>query len=122
MNKSLFGVFSALVLVAAIPGAAHAQRAYAKHNLGQPDYERAASSGEETVLAHTKSPGLHTVCQTLHDSDQAIIHYDNNKMTLGPGHCVMVEASNITATTSAASGEQVGVFGYHHVFKDGSSD
>lgn len=113
MKKIIVGTLSALVLLVAFPAGSHAQHAVAKHNLGQPDYDRTASSGDKTVLAHTKSPATHTVCQTLHDSDQAIIHYDNNEMTLGPGHCVMVEASYISAAAST-DGSQVHVYGWNH--------
>jgi hypothetical protein len=113
MNKTVVGVLSAVVLFVAFPAGVYAQHAGAQHNLGQPDYERTASPGENAVLAHTKSPAKHTICQTLHDTDQAIIHYDNNEMTLGPGHCVMVEASVISATPSGDS--RVNVFGWHHL-------
>jgi hypothetical protein len=112
MNKTVVGALSAVVLFVAFPADVHAQRAGAQHNQGQVDYERSASSGQETVLVHTKSPAKHTVCQTLHDSDQAIIHYDDNEMILGPGHCVMVEAQKITATSSGDS--RVNLYGRHH--------
>jgi hypothetical protein len=118
MNKILVGTLSAVVLFLAFPADVHAQRAGAQHNQGQVDYARSASSGQETVLAHTKSPAKHTVCQTLHDSDQAIIHYDDNEMVLGPGHCVMVEAQKITATSSGDS--TVHLFGRRHHDRGGS--
>lgn len=122
MKKSLFlmgGVFAA-ILIATLPQAAEAQHAWARHHMGMPDYEATAPSGQDTVLVHTKSPGLHTVCQSQHDQDKAIIHYDDNEMTIGPGQCVEVEASYITAKP-LKDGQQVGVFGYHHVFKDTSA-
>jgi hypothetical protein len=114
----LYGALFAAIMIMALPEAAYAQRAYAKHNLGLPDYERTAPPGEETMLVHTKSPGMHTVCQTLRDNEKAVIRYDNNEVTLGPGHCVEVEASYITAKPESASAQPVGVYGYHHVFKE----
>lgn len=113
MNIRLASVLTAIIVVMSLPGVAEAQRAGARHNLGQPDYERTAAASESAVLVHTKSPGLHTVCQSLGDTEKAVIHYDNNELTLAPGHCVEVEASYITASSSGSS--SVDVFGYHHI-------
>ncbi len=113
MNKAVVGALSALILLVAFPVGVNAHHAGAQHNLGQPDYERTASPGESVVLAHTKSPAKHTVCTSHHGTDQAIIHYDNNELPLGPGHCVMVEGSLISATPSGDS--RVSVFGWHHI-------
>ena len=121
MNKSVFllgGCFAAIMMVA-LPQAAQAQRAWAQHHLGMPDYQATAPSGQDTVLVHTTSKGYHTVCQTIHDQDRAVIHYDDNETTIGPGQCVEVQAAYITAKP-LTDGQQVGVFGYHHVFKDNS--
>jgi hypothetical protein len=119
MNKTVVGALSALALLVAFPAGLHAHHAGAQHNLGQPDYERTASSGEKTVLAHTKSAAKHTICQTLHDTDQAIIHYDDNEMILGPGHCVEVEASYISAAP-ATDGTKVHVYGWDHHHRGGN--
>jgi hypothetical protein len=113
MNKIVVGALTAVVLLITFPAGVHAQHASSQHNLGQPDYERTVSPGESVVLAHTKSPAEHTVCTSHHGTDSAIIHYDNNELPLGPGNCVMVEGSLISATPSGNS--PVSVFGRHHI-------
>jgi hypothetical protein len=113
MNKTVVGAVSAVFLLVAFSSEVSAQRAGAQHNQGLPDYDRGLSPGETATLVHTKSPTKHTICQNLHDRDQAIIHYDDNEMILGPGHCVLVEASTVTATPSGDS--RVNVFGWHHL-------
>jgi hypothetical protein len=113
MKKIIVGTLSALFLLVVFPVGVQAHHAKAIHDRGQPDYERTASSGEKTVLAHTKSPTKHTVCQAHHDADPAIIHYDNNETILGPGHCVMVEASYVSGAAST-DGSQVQLYGWNH--------
>jgi hypothetical protein len=113
MPKLIFGLLSGTVLFLAVPAMAdHGDHAGARMNLGQPDYERTVSGSEPATLVHTKAPAKHTICQILRDTDMAIIHYDDNKMILGPGHCVLVEASYITVQSS--EGVRASVFGWHH--------
>jgi hypothetical protein len=112
MPKLIVGLLSGIVLLLAVPGMAQAQHAGARMHLGQPDYERTVTGSEQAVLAHTKSTNKHTVCASRHNTDHAIIHYDGNELTLDPGHCVLVEASYITAQSS--EGVRAAVFGWHH--------
>ena len=112
MPKIMVGLLSGMVLFLAVPGMAQAQHAGARMHLGQPDYERTVTGSEQAVLAHTKSPNKHTVCASRHNTNHAIIHYDNNELTLDPGHCVLVEASYLTANPSGT--ERTSVFGWHH--------
>ena len=114
MPKIIVGLLSGMVLFLAVPAMAHdGDHAGARMNLGQPDYERTVTGSEQAVLAHTKSPNKHTVCASRHNTDHAIIHYDNNELTLDPGHCVLVEASYLTANPSGT--ERTSVFGWHHI-------
>lgn len=113
MQKLMIGILSVVVLLMAVPAVAHdGTSAGARMNLGQPDYERTVTGSEQAVLAHTKSPNKHTVCASRHNTNHAIIHYDNNETTLDPGHCVLLEASYLTANPSGT--ERTSVFGWHH--------
>jgi hypothetical protein len=111
MNKIVVGFLSAVGLFVIFPADAYAHHTNSQHR-GAPAFERTISPGENAVLAHTKSPAKHTICQLIKDGNHAIIHYDDNEMTLGPGHCVMVEASYISASPSGDS--PVSVFGFHN--------
>jgi hypothetical protein len=59
--------------------------------------ERTVSGTNETTLVATKSPRLYTVCHHHHGRGHVELTYDNASTTLDPGHCVTVEASNISA-------------------------
>jgi hypothetical protein len=58
---------------------------------------RMVSGTNESTLVDTKSPRIYTVCHHHHGRGRVELTYDNASTTLDPGHCVVVEASNISA-------------------------
>ena len=64
---------------------------------GSASAARMVSGTNETTLVDSKSPRLYTVCHHHHGRGHVELTYDNASTTLDPGHCVVVEAANISA-------------------------
>jgi len=55
----------------------------------------------DVLLVHTQSMGQHTVCADAHGTADVVVMYDENETTISPGHCALLEASQIKAHSAA---------------------
>ncbi len=101
MKQAVIGIAIATVATVFAGSALAGHEMHADHvnimNSRSAHAARTVSGTDETTLVATKSPRLYTVCHHHHGRGHVELTYDNASTTLDPGHCVTVEASNISA-------------------------
>jgi hypothetical protein len=101
MKQTIIGMVIATAAVVFAGSALAGHEMHADHvnimNSRSAHAARTVSGTNESTLVDTKSPRLYTVCHHRHGRGHVELTYDNASTTLDPGHCVTVEAANISA-------------------------